>query len=91
MESDVNVYTLTQDLILRNVIYQTIIRIICALEQLLTPLPYSRSKTNERTKCSSKEKSLYGFQTWNLLLESAQGYFRDSFLSWIQKWCHTQT
>lgn len=43
---------------------------------------YSHSKTEERTKCSSKENSLYGFQRSSSLLESARGYFRDFFMSW---------
>lgn len=33
-------------------------------------------------KISSKENSLYGFQRWNVLLESAEGYLRDFFVSW---------
>lgn len=50
-------------------IYQRITRIICSLE----PFFSSRSKTQERTKCSSEEegekkKSLYGFQRRNSLL-----------------------
>lgn len=30
---------------------------------------------------SSKENSLYGFQRWNVLLEGAEGYLRDFFVS----------
>lgn len=75
MVQHINAYTLTQDLILRNAIYHSLIRITCVLDQSSSPVPYSHGKTHKMF-----QHSLYGFERRNSLLESAQGYLRDGFL-----------
>lgn len=97
IEQHIHVYTLTQDLILWNEIYHSLMRITCSLEQLPFSLPDSHSKTETCTKCSSTENSFYGLQKRNSLLEKIRGYVRDRFFSfvflwadhWIQRWHHT--
>lgn len=79
IEQHIHVYTLTQDLILWNEIYHSLMRITCSLEQLPFSLPDSHSKTEMCTKCSSTENSFYGLQKRNSLLESKRGYVRDRF------------
>lgn len=57
-------------------------------------LPYSHSKTQERTKCSSREKQplwvseeeLFWWRVHKIISEISLGADH-----WIQKWCHTQT
>lgn len=98
MEQHIHVYTLTQDLILWNEIYHSLMRIACSLEQLPFSLPDSHSKTETCTKCSSTENSFYGFQKGILCWRINEVMWRIGFWvfffflwadHWIQRWHYT--
>lgn len=85
MEQQNGVYTPSPLLNLWNAISHSFIKFIWLQEKLyfFPPLllPFSKSKTEECTKCSREENMFYEFQERNSGLEHGQGCFRASWSS----------